>query len=466
MFGAFDLMAPRPSFAESDRAYYYLVLAIVVVSAVLVMAIARTRLGRLLRASVDAPRALETQGTNVTVAKLIVFAVSAFLAGVAGALFASLTTVAEPTAFSATSSLTLVAVLFVLPFAEPWYAFAAAGAFYLFPVEVNFTNTGAWTSFLFGTLAVGAVVITVLRPSFERGRVGARVRSRSPHADRSGPGGPSPSVLAVAGLRPPLALNGPGSSATRLAGLDLVDITVRFGGLVAVDGVSLAAPIGRVTGLIGPNGAGKTTLFDVSSGLLAPAGGRVLFHGDDVTAMSTSGRARLGLGRTFQQAQLSASMTVGETVALGCEASLAGRHVHRQVFPRGGDAALVAATAAEALDVVGIAAMVNRRTSELSGGERRLVELARAMAGTSDLFLLDEPSAGLDALEVSRFCQVVREMVQARGVGVLVVEHDLSVVLGICDHVYVMDFGRVIFEGPPKALRESEEVRRAYMGSA
>jgi ABC-type branched-subunit amino acid transport system ATPase component len=159
-------------------------------------------------------------------------------------------------------------------------------------------------------------------------------------------------------------------------------------------------------------------------------------------------------------------MTVGETVALGCEASLAGRHVHSHVFPRKGDAALVVATAKEALDLVGIGAIVDQRTVELSGGERRLVELARALAGPSDLFLLDEPSAGLDSLEVTHFCQVVRDVVQARGAGVLVVEHDLAVVLGICDYVYVMDFGKVIFEGPPEALRESDEVKRAYLGSS
>jgi ABC-type branched-subunit amino acid transport system ATPase component/branched-subunit amino acid ABC-type transport system permease component len=463
MFGAFDLAAPRPSFAESDRTFYYLVLGILVCAAVLVIAIARTRLGRLLSAAVDAPRSLETHGTNVTVAKLLVFAISTFLAGIAGALFASLNNVAEPSAFPAASSLTIVAVLFVLPFAEPWYAFAAAAAFYLFPVEVNFTNTGAWTSFLFGTLAVAAVVMSVIRPSLLPNRARARA---GPNRMRSRlVGAPAPAREPNQSTAAP-ARSVPSRASGSMEGLELVDITVRFGGLVAVNGVSLNAPIGRVTGLIGPNGAGKTTLFDVSSGLVTPAHGSVLFRGNDITTLSTPGRARLGLGRTFQQAQLSASMTVGETVALGCEASLAGRHVHSQLFSRAGDAELVAATAAEAIDLVGISAMADQRTSELSGGERRLVELARALAGTSDLFLLDEPSAGLDAVEVAHFCQVVQDMVDARGVGVLLVEHDLSVVLGICDHVYVMDFGRVIFEGPPAELRESDEVRRAYMGSA
>jgi ABC-type branched-subunit amino acid transport system ATPase component/branched-subunit amino acid ABC-type transport system permease component len=465
MFGAFDLTAPRPSFAESDRTYYYLVLGILVCVAVLVVAIARTRLGRLLSASVDAPRSLETHGTNVTVAKLLVFAISTFLAGVAGALFASLNNVAEPVAFSAASSLTLVAVLFVLPLAEPWYAFAAAAAFYLFPVEVSFNDTGAWTSFLFGTLSVAAVIISVTQPALLLGRGRAGARSMARHARRLGYRGQRGSTPIETTL--PLTNRGATSRSTNGSkGLELLDITVRYGGLVAVNGVSLAAPIGRVTGLIGPNGAGKTTLFDVSSGLVTPAHGSVLFHGDDITALSTPGRARLGLGRTFQQAQLSTSMTVGETVALGCEASLAGRHVHSHVFPRKGDAALVVATAKEALDLVGIGAIVDQRTVELSGGERRLVELARALAGPSDLFLLDEPSAGLDSLEVTHFCQVVRDVVQARGAGVLVVEHDLAVVLGICDYVYVMDFGKVIFEGPPEALRESDEVKRAYLGSS
>jgi len=467
MFGAFDLKAPRPSFGASDRVFYYLVLAILVGAAALVYAIARTRLGRILAASVDAPRALETHGTNVTVARLIVFGISTFLAGVAGALLASTNSVAEALPFSASTSLTLVAVLFVLPLAEPCYALAAAAAFYLFPVEVSFTNTGAWTSFLFGTLAVIAVVVSVARPPFltrwvRTGKILATPRSAH-ELDAGASGGQLSPVPATA--RPAIRGRGAHGSSHSPRGLDLADITVRFGGLVAVNGVSLAAPTGRITGLIGPNGAGKTTLFDVSSGLINPDHGRVLFHGEDVTRVPTPGRARRGLGRTFQQPQLSASMTAGETVALGCEASLAGRHVHSQVFPRGGDAALVAAAAAEAIDLVGIGGLVDRRTSELSGGDRKLVELARVLAGPSDLFLLDEPSAGLDTFEVERFCGVLRDLVDARGAGILVVEHDLAVVLGICDHVYVMDFGRVIFEGPPAALRESQEVRTAYMGA-
>ncbi|MDQ1517309.1 MAG: hypothetical protein QOE80_3139 [Actinomycetota bacterium] len=257
-------------------------------------------------------------------------------------------------------------------------------------------------------------------------------------------------------------------------GLEVENVSVRFGGLVAVDGVSLTAPAGRITGLIGPNGAGKTTTFNACSGLVATASGRVRLGGDDVTRLGPAERARRGLGRTFQRMELFDSMTVEENVSLGCEARLAAavprgfggapRSLGRQVVASRKERATAAEAADEAITRCGLSAIARRRTGALSAGQRRLVELARAHAGRFDLLLLDEPSSGLDTEETEHLGRVVRDMVAERGCGILMVEHDMDLVMSISDYLYVLDFGRLIFEGTPEATRQSPIVRSAYLG--
>jgi ABC-type branched-subunit amino acid transport system ATPase component len=261
---------------------------------------------------------------------------------------------------------------------------------------------------------------------------------------------------------------GPGPSANGAAGLPGLEVdglTVRFGGHVAVDGLSFTAPRGRITGLIGPNGAGKTTTFNVCSGLLEPAAGRVRFDGRDITRLAPPARARLGLGRTFQRMELFGSLTVAENIAVGREAGLAGASALRQVVRRPGERATVRAAVERALEVCGLSALAGRRADALSTGQRRLVELARAHACDFSLLLLDEPSSGLDHHETEAFGAVLAAMVAERGTGLLLVEHDMALVMGICDHLYVLDFGTLIFEGPPDAVRRSDVVRAAYLGS-
>jgi ABC-type branched-subunit amino acid transport system ATPase component len=247
-------------------------------------------------------------------------------------------------------------------------------------------------------------------------------------------------------------------------GLEVENVSVRFGGLVAVDGVSLTAPGGRITGLIGPNGAGKTTTFNACSGLVATASGRVRLGGEDVTRFGPAERARRGLGRTFQRMELFDSMTVEENVSLGCEARLAAAALSRQVVATRKERAATAVAADEAITRCGLTTIARRRTGALSAGQRRLVELARAHAGRFDLLLLDEPSSGLDTEETEHLGRVVRDMVAERGCGILLVEHDMDLVMSISDYLYVLDFGRLIFEGTPEATRRSPIVRSAYLG--
>ena len=249
-------------------------------------------------------------------------------------------------------------------------------------------------------------------------------------------------------------------------GLAIDDVTVRFGGLTAVSGLTLEAPSRRITGLIGPNGAGKTTTFNVCSGLQRPTAGRVTFDARDVTAASPSVRARHGLGRTFQRMQLFDSLTVAENVALGREAGLAGANPVRLMLAAPGEADQVSEAGAAALELCGLRGVAGRRAGSLSTGERRLVELARVLAGRFSLLLLDEPSSGLDRSETARFGEILGRTVAERGTGILLVEHDMALVLSVCDYIYVLEFGRVIFEGTPADIRGSKVVRKAYLGQS
>jgi len=249
-------------------------------------------------------------------------------------------------------------------------------------------------------------------------------------------------------------------------GLAVSSIVVRFGGLVAVDGVSLSAPRGRITGLIGPNGAGKTTLFNACSGLIRPTRGSIGLDGRDITDVSVARRPQLGLGRTFQRVALFNSLSVRENVALGREGALAGSAPWRQLIARHAERRLVADAAADAMATCGISHLAETPAGSLSTGDRRLVELARVVAGGFTMLLLDEPSSGLDDHESERFGAILTAIVRDRGAGVLLVEHHMELVLGICDYLYVLDFGRLLFEGTADEAVASDEVRAAYLGTA
>ena len=249
-----------------------------------------------------------------------------------------------------------------------------------------------------------------------------------------------------------------------VAGVEVEGLTVRYGGKTAVDGLSLIAPLGRVTGLIGPNGAGKTTTFGAVSGLVPPSAGTVHLFGQDVSRRSAAARARLGLGRTFQRPEVCPSLTVIENVALGCEALAAGGNLWRQVVPRRNETARLRERAARALAACDITELAGTPVAALSVGQRRLVELARVHAGGYRMLLLDEPSSGLDPAETARFGAIVRDLVAESGVGVLLVEHDMRLVMEVCDYLYTLDFGQLIFSGTPAETQASAAVRAAYLG--
>jgi branched-chain amino acid transport system ATP-binding protein len=241
--------------------------------------------------------------------------------------------------------------------------------------------------------------------------------------------------------------------------LAATDVTVRFGGLVALDHVDLEVAPGGITGLIGPNGAGKTTLFNVITGLRQPNQGRVLLDGSDISRWPTQRRARAGVARTFQRLELFVGLSVRDNLLSAWEASVSGG-----VFGRSG--AEGRARVGEVLSRLGLVSVADRRAGELPTGLGRMVELGRALCTRPRVLLLDEPSSGLDAAETARFRDLLLEVVgqDAGGPSVLRVEHDVRLVMEVCDQITVLDFGKRIASGPPEEIRDDPAVIAAYLG--
>jgi len=239
-----------------------------------------------------------------------------------------------------------------------------------------------------------------------------------------------------------------------MAMLEIRDVSLRFGGVQALDGVQFDAEEGTVTGLIGPNGAGKTTIFNVITGLQAPDTGAVFLDGADITNVRPHKRARLGMSRTFQRLETFGTLTVRENVLVAAEM--------RKSWSR--DGSTPRAVTDEIIEQVGLGDVQGERVDTMPTGTARLVEVARALAARPRLLLLDEPSAGLNESETTELGVLLTSLADS-GLGVLLVEHDMRFVMGTCTRIHVLDFGRVIATGDPVTIQADGRVRSAYLGS-
>lgn len=249
--------------------------------------------------------------------------------------------------------------------------------------------------------------------------------------------------------------------------LRATDVTMRFGGLVALDDVSLEVPAGHIVGLIGPNGAGKTTMFNVLTGLLEPTRGRIDYLGENISRWPPHRRGRAGIARTFQRLALFSRLSVHDNLVASWESSHPGAVLGRSRAKR-------IERVAEVMGLLDLWPVADRMAGGLSTGKGRMVELGRALCTDPRVLLLDEPGSGLDANETAAFSAVLQAVVSGRGdrhpdvapPAILMVEHDMALVMDVCSSLTVLDFGSVIARGTPSQVRADANVRAAYLGDA
>jgi sulfate-transporting ATPase len=440
-----------------DAGYLIFVAILFSIVGMIVILVQRRPFGRRLVALRDSPDAASMLGMSLTLTKMGVFMFSAAIAGLTGGLFAFYYSSVGTTDFQLTGGLsylllavvggisvvggTVVGGLLLVQFA--WLNQAFPDNTFL----TWFSNLGP------GLLGIGIgqnpegiwehnVQNVVKLKDRMRGNRPKKAKASQPTLAE---------VREVAQLPSPEA-----RTATDRPAVELRDVSVRFGGLLAVNKVSLDLHEGKIIGLIGPNGAGKTTLFNVATGMQEPNQGRVFVDGKDVTGARPNQFARLGLARTFQRLEVFGSLSVRDNIRVGAE-------LHRRRWARtgGGKPDDIAETI---IDNLGLRAVADTRTELLPTGTARLVEVARALATQPRVLLLDEPSSGLSAAETETFAALLRGLATV-DMAILVVEHDMGFIMNLCDHIVVLDAGAVIATGTPAEVQADAKVLEAYLGT-
>ena len=471
--GGAGITLSRPEVGPFDLGDDGTFLAASLILVVLVWAVLR-RLERvpLLRGMVairENQTAAAARGIDATRLGVVGFTLSGIVAGLAGSTFAFRQGIVVASVFPVSLSLTLVIWVVLGGLGSRWGVAAVATAFTLVDLYASASN-----QLVTLIAAIGVVVLIgryplgaggALRTVFERRRVAPPARPSAADGERVGadgaPGSSGDLVRVVVRM--------PDGERIRPVLLGAKDVTVRFGGNVAIDTVSLDVFPGEVVGILGPNGAGKTTMFNVLSGFIQPSHGVVWFRGRDVSALAPPERTRLGLGRSFQQGGLWLSETAHANLLMAQYARTTGADFGDAVTAAPAQGRLDrrrAAVADQVLEVLGLADAARRPVAELPYGHRKVLEIGCAVATRPSLLLLDEPAAGLHGVQSEWVAQAIAALRAELGITVVVIEHDVGLVRSVSDRIYVLDFGRLLTEGRPDEVLARPEVIEAYLGQA
>ncbi|MET0765206.1 MAG: branched-chain amino acid ABC transporter ATP-binding protein/permease [Blastococcus sp.] len=444
-----------------------LIWVVTIVATVALWALVRSPFGRGLEALREDELAARSLGKATSTTKVKVFALSSAIAGVAGSLLAVHLRYISPAEFTLERSVEILSLTIIGGMAAFWGPWIGAAVVVLVPQALSFlalpgSVIGAVNALLFSILVL---LFLRFRPQGLAGRRNRSVdgRGAGPAAAPStgagdGPKGDAPGAAAPTGMLPVAERSGP-SRVLRCEG-----VSIAFGGLKAVDNVSLTLRPGEVTGLVGPNGAGKTTLFNLLSGLLPPTGGRVYFGDRDITRMSLDARARAGIVRSFQDMRLFLGLSCRDNLLLaltppGDEGIIP---VRRLLGARGGEAGR-RQRADQLLAHVGLAHAADTPAGDLSYAEQKLLMVVRLLATDAECYLLDEPMSGLDEAGRERILDLLRETA-ASGATICLVEHSLDVMNKVCSHIAFLADGALLREGPTAEITGDKELAAIYFG--